>query len=65
MFKEIKYLIYQYSRLQFEYIKQWKKKRSKEERKQRVKDDLTSINEIEDDKEAHQKNEEIINKENK
>jgi len=35
--------------------KKLKKKRSKEERAQRVKDDLTSINEIEDDKEAHQK----------
>ena len=35
--------------------KKVKKKRSKEERKQRVKDDLTSINEIEDDKEAHKK----------
>ena len=35
--------------------KKLKKKRSKEERAQRVKDDLTSINEIEDDKEAHKK----------
>jgi hypothetical protein len=35
--------------------KKLKKKRSKEERAKRVKDDLTSINEIEDDKEAHKK----------
>ena len=35
--------------------KKLKKKRSKEERARRVKDDLTSINEIEDDKEAHKK----------